>query len=233
MIPWCQTFAIQMYSQNDNRFILSQRNRKWQTMVFNTTHRQGYGKCNMASWSFPNFWRTPSSTFCIPSLNMVHKNWLKLSINIGGDTSIKLWKQFTTNVYFFKPIILEEKSPTFIHRCLKPPPSENFEHLSLDTFNCHSLCVISIFLLVYLCSSYGLKISSVASWCPHNGKEVVRKCVSLLGYTLQDLYLPGHPLHWMNCTSLNERFVNILKFSLFLSPSIIRQVHENKWYPQI
>lgn len=152
MIPWCQTFAIQMYLQNDNRFILNQRNHKGQTMVLNTTHRQGYGKCNMASWSFPNFWQTPSSTFCIPSLNMVHINWLKLSINIGGDTFIKLWKQSTTNVYFVRPIILGGKKPTFIHRCLKPPPSENFEHLSLDFIQlpltmCYLYVLASVFML--------------------------------------------------------------------------------------
>lgn len=169
----------------------------------------GYGKPKITTWFFPAPWQTPFFFFlCILLPTMEQLRWLKLQTNIPGVTSTKNVKTgyhqclMVTGKTIFVPKFQTSSLWTLSVSVVGLDSTTTFE---LPT------CVLVI---LWMFSRW----AELQGWCPHSGKEIVRKCVSHLGYTPHSLQW-SRP--WLHCVK------SFMKTLQTLSLTLSRQGWEN------
>ena len=134
---------------------------RWVNNGCNSITSWDCGKLKTATWFVPASWKMPFFCFCLLSSAIVHLGWLKLWTDVGGEMSIKLGKQFTSNIWPVRSITLEKLflSPDLL-------PLDPLSTCSWTSFNCRPGWVINKFLPLYVCFPDGLKPSLAARLMP-------------------------------------------------------------------
>lgn len=197
-------------------------------MAVSSINSWGYEKIRTPAWFFPAPWQNPFFQFFH---SITHHGAFKKTQIISKHWWTDFYK--TAKTLFDQCLTCQVHDPgktIFALRGLKSPSSGLFEQLQLNFIQ--SPPNMGLALCSHHCTCIfwmGQSIPLPQGWCPHSGKETVRKHVSHSAHTSCNLQWLRRPPHWANQISLNESLTNFSKLSPSLSPSRWHQENLRKW----
>ena len=173
-------------------------------MMLSKAHLTSHSRMSGSRWVSPPSWLSGSTE---------HLKWLKFWIDFDGETSIKLQRQFTRDVWLARYLVLEK--PALSSAASDFLPLDPLDTCSWTSSTQNSMWVIHI-----------LRLCMFSSWVEtfpclkadiftveKREKKSVGKCVSHLKYIFHNFQWSRHEIHRANHISLNENLVNVLESS--------------------